>query len=96
MKALHPTPELLAVAETTVWFKEPAATLTNPAHFIAYTLTYGTPADVKILRKYVDDNELREALDRAPPGVFDGRSWAYWNLKLGRYPAPPMPRRRFD
>lgn len=96
MKSLHPTPELLAVAEKTVWFKEPAATLTNPAHFIAYTLTYGTPADVKILRKYVDDDGLRKALDHAPPGVFDGRSWAYWNLMVGRYPAPPMPQRRFD
>lgn len=96
MKALHSTPEPLAVAETTVWFKEPAATLANAAHFIAYTLTYCTPADVKIPRKYVDDNELREALDQAPPGVIDSRSWTYWNLKLGSYPAAPMPRRRFD
>jgi hypothetical protein len=96
VKSLQPTPDLLAVAEKTVWFKEPAATLANPAHFIAYALTYGTHADVKVLRRYVDDDDLREALDRAPPGVFDGRSWAYWNLMLGRYPAPPMPRRRFD
>lgn len=96
MKSLQPTPELLAVAENTVWFKEPAATLTNPPHFIAYALTYGTPEDVRILRKYVDDDDLREALDHAPPGVFDGRSWTYWNLMMGRYPAPPMPQRRFE
>ena len=38
---------------------------------------------------------VREALDRAPPGIFDPRSWAYWNLKLGRYPAPALPRRAF-
>jgi len=37
---------------------------------------------------------LREALDHAPPGVIDPRSWAYWNSKLGRYPAPPPPTRR--
>ena len=96
MKSLHPTPDLLALAERAVWFKEPAATLTNPAHFIAYVLTHGTHDDVEVLRQYVDDDELREALDRAPPGVFNGRSWTYWNLMMGRYPAPPMPQRRFD
>jgi hypothetical protein len=30
-----------------------------------------------------------------PPGIIDPRSWAYWNLKLGRDPTPPMPARRF-
>jgi hypothetical protein len=23
----------------------------------------------------------------------DERSWAYWNVVIGRYPVPPMPRR---
>ena len=96
MKPLRPTPDLLTVAENTVWFKEPAAALANPPHFIAHVLTFGTHDDVKVLRQHVDDDELREALDRAPPGVFDGRSWAYWNLKLGRYPAPPLPQRTFN
>ncbi len=96
MKALHPTPDLLALAKATVWFKEPVDALGYPEHFIAHVLTYGTHADVKVLRRYLGDDDLRAALDRAPPGVFDGRSWAYWNLKLGRYPAPPMPQRRFD
>jgi hypothetical protein len=30
-------------------------------------------------------------LDHPPPGVFDQRSWAYWNLKFQRWPAPPLP-----
>jgi len=35
-------------------------------------------------------------LDQAPPGVFDGRSWAYWHLTLkGRRRPPPLPERRF-
>jgi len=25
----------------------------------------------------------------------DPRSWAYWNSKMGRYPPPPLPSRRF-
>jgi hypothetical protein len=51
---------------------------------------------MQIVRQHLSDDDLREALDHAPPGIFDGRSWAYWNLKLGRYPTPPMPERRID
>lgn len=36
---------------------------------------------------------FREALDRAPPGVIDPRSWAYWSCNMGRYPTPTMPTR---
>ena len=96
MKPLPPTPDLLALAKTAVWFKEPMQTLADPKHFIAHVLTYGTHADVKVLRRYVDDVDLRTAIEQAPPGIFNARSWAYWNLKIGRYPAPPMPQRRFD
>jgi hypothetical protein len=41
----------------------------------------------------VSEVDWREALDRAPPGIIDARSWAYWNSKFGRWPPPPMPRR---
>jgi hypothetical protein len=50
---------------------------------------------MKMLRRYVSDDEFREALDKAPPGIIDPRSWSYWNNKMGRYPPPPLPRRRF-
>src|SRR3982074_555836 len=30
-----------------------------------------------------------------PPGIIDPRSWDYWNSKMGRYPPPPLPVRRF-
>src|ERR1700728_1271483 len=43
----------------------------------------------------VSDDDFREALDHVPAGIIDPRSWAYWNSKLGRYPAPPLPVRRF-
>ncbi|MGH8178331.1 MAG: hypothetical protein ACREV5_18900, partial [Steroidobacter sp.] len=42
----------------------------------------------------VGREEILEALEHAPPGIFDKRSWAYWNLMVGRVPAPPMPVRR--
>lgn len=40
------------------------------------------------------DEDLREALDRAPPGIFDPRSWSYWHLVLDRWPPPPLPERK--
>jgi len=59
----------------------------------AYTMTFGTFADVAIIRQFLTEAEVIEALDNAPAGIFGPRSWAYWNLKLGRYPTPPMPER---
>lgn len=90
------TPELEVVARRCVWFLESSAALAQPARFIAYVLTYGLPEDVKTLRRHVSSDELSAALDAAPPGVFDGRSWAYWHLRLKgvRHP-PPLPTRRF-
>jgi hypothetical protein len=49
---------------------------------------------MRLIRQYVSDDDFREALDRAPAGIIDPRSWAYWNSKMGRYPAPPLPKRR--
>ena len=42
---------------------------------------------------YVQMEDFRDALEHAPPGIMDERSWAYWNVVTGRYPVPPMPRR---
>ncbi|HWC97865.1 MAG TPA: hypothetical protein VG456_13970 [Candidatus Sulfopaludibacter sp.] len=94
MKTLTPTAELLHVAERVVWFKPPAETLANPVHFLAHVMTYGTIEDLVALQGVVDADDFREALEQAPPGIFDPRSWAYWNLKFGRVPTPPLPERK--
>lgn len=93
---LPDTPELLWVARRVVWFKEPAEALKDPAHFLAHVMTYGTVEDLQALEGQVGPEEFEQALDHAPPGVFDPRSWAYWNLKLGRVPAPPLPARSLE
>jgi hypothetical protein len=95
MKALPATPELLKVARRVVWFKEPEEALADPIHFLAHLMTYGTLEDLAAVRGVVGKPELTEALEQAPPGIFDPRSWAYWNLVCGRQPAPPMPERHF-
>jgi hypothetical protein len=62
---------------------------------MAYAMTYARHEDMQVIRRYVCDDDFRAALDQAPPGIIDARSWAYWNSKMGRYPAPPLPVRRF-
>jgi hypothetical protein len=84
-----------SLARRLVWFEEPEEALSDPSRFVAYAFARATHEDMKILRAPLSDDDLREALDHAPPGIVDPRSWAYWNSKLGRYPPPPMPTRRF-
>ncbi len=94
MKKLTLTDELTKVASRVLWFEPPAKALSDQIRFLTYAMTYGTHEDMKIIRQYVSDEELLEALDQAPPGIFDARSWAYWNVILGRYPTPPLPERQ--
>jgi len=94
LKPLPETRESLAVAQRVVWFKPPSEALADPVHFLAHVMTYGTVEDLRALDGVAGIEEVREALDNAPPGVFDARSWAYWNLKCGRSPAPPLPVRK--
>jgi hypothetical protein len=94
MIRLPDTPALRAVARRVVWFKAPEAALADTAHFLAHVMTYGTPEDLAALAETIPRSAFRDALDHAPPGIFDPRSWAYWNLVLaGRSPPPPQPTR---
>ena len=93
MKTIPLTPDTEALARRLVWF-EPPAEVSDTCRFVAYALVRATHDDMTLLRKFLSDDDLREALDHAPPGIIDPRSWAYWNSRLGRYPAPPMPERQ--
>jgi hypothetical protein len=93
MKPLPLNPDLLHVAPHVIWFEPAEQALANPVRFMAYLMTYGTLEDIEVVRRHLDLDDFREALDHAPPGIIDERSWSYWNTVVGRYPAPPMPRR---
>jgi hypothetical protein len=95
MKPIPITPQTLNVASNIIWFEPPEQALADPVRFMAYAMTYALPEDMRFIRQYVSDDDFREALDLAPPGIIDPRSWAYWNSKMGRYPPPPAPIRRF-
>jgi len=90
------TDEITAVARHVVWFEPPEQALRDPVRFMAYAMTYASAEEMTILRRYVSDADILEALDRAPPGIIDPRSWSYWNAVVGRWPAPPPPVRSFS
>ena len=82
--------EILAVASRVVWFEEPEKTLADKKLFLSHVMTYGTMEDVLAVRAVFTDKDFKETLDDPVPGVFDPRSWAYWNTVFGRIPTPPM------
>src|SRR5271165_3082947 len=95
MKCIPLTPLTLEVARRVIWFEPPEQALSEPVRFMAYAMTYARHEDMRVIRRYVCDEDIREALEQAPPGIIDARSWAYWNSKMGRYPVPPLPVRQF-
>ena len=94
MKPIPLTPETEAASRRIVWFEPPAQALADPIRFMAYAMAHATHEDMKVIRRHVSNAEFREALDHAPPGIIDPRSWSYWNLMMDRYPPPPLPERR--
>jgi hypothetical protein len=93
MKPLPPHAEVFTVARRVIWFEPPERALADPVRFLAYLMNYGTAADVAVVRRYLDLDDFREALEQAPPGIFDEESWVRWNSFVGRVPTPPLPKR---
>jgi hypothetical protein len=94
MTPLPRNDDLLKVAPNVIWFEPPERALADPIRFLAYLMTYGTIEDIAVVRRYLGLDDFREALEQAPPGIIDARSWAYWNIMTGRCPVPPLPQRR--
>jgi hypothetical protein len=90
MKPLPLNSDLLEAAPHVIWFEPPQQALADPIRFLAYLMTYGTIEEIAVVRRYLDMQDFREALEQAPPGIIDRRSW---NIMTGRYPVPPMPER---
>jgi hypothetical protein len=88
------TPQIARIAKRIIWFEPPAAALCDPVRFMAYAMARASYKDMQVIRRYVSWEDFLDALDRAPPGIIDARSWTYWNLRAGRYPPPPLPKRQ--
>jgi hypothetical protein len=82
MKPFPHNVDTLAVARRVMWFEPPEQALAEPVRFLAYLMTYGTPEDIAVIQRYADLDDFREALEHAPPGIINERSWAYWNAMI--------------
>jgi len=90
MRPLPNTREFHELAARVIWFEPPEQALADVPRFMAYAFRYATHVDMKLLRRELSDDDLREALAKAPPGIIDARSWSYWHVMLGIFPAPPL------
>ena len=82
------------VAKRLVWFEPPELSLKEPVRFLAYAFAHARDQDMRVLRALLGDAELRFALQNAPPGIIDAKSWAYWHLMLDLGEAPSLPTRQ--
>ena len=85
---------LITLARRLFWWKKPEDALADRNRFLAQVMTYGTWRDVLEARRHFGEIAFRDALQHAPPGVFDARSWTYWHHALHLAPARPLPRRK--
>ncbi|MGI8436927.1 MAG: hypothetical protein ACR2NX_08485 [Chthoniobacterales bacterium] len=85
---------LARLAQRLVWWKNPAEALADPDRFLAQLMTFGTWNDLQEATRFWPEDQFRSALRRAPAGVFDRRSWAYWHHRLDLLPVPPLPTRK--
>ncbi len=91
--AMNESDELRRVAKRVVWFKPPEETLNEPTLFLAHVMTFGTLADIVTAMKFFSDDDFDRVLCDPPTGIFDIRSWNYWNLHFRHEPVPPLPSR---
>jgi len=95
MKPLKQEPILNKLAARYVWWEPVAWAHKHPEIFLANVLNLGSWDDILLLRSCINNDTLRMVLENAPPGSFSPRSWHFWNIKLNRYPVPPLPSRTF-
>jgi hypothetical protein len=95
MKALPHDPALLSAARRIIWFEKPEEAVADAIRFFAYAVAYGGKADLEVVLRYYTEQDMREALRKAPPGIIPQGKWASWHKRLGFAEVPPMPRRHF-
>ena len=79
------------MARKYVWWQPPDRTLADRRLFLAQVMTLGSAADVRWLHSLVPEEDLCGVLRVPPAGVFNGRSWRFWHLRLGCVPVPELP-----
>lgn len=86
---------LETIARRLVWWRPPGETLSDKDQLLARAMAYGALSDLQALFELYGKQDFLVALQHAPPGLFEPRSWRYWHLVLDR-PIPPLPVRTFE
>jgi hypothetical protein len=86
------TAQLDQIAKELFWWQTPEVSLANPRRFLGQVMTLGTWHEVQLVKEAFGWDAFKDALLNAQPGVFDGRSWAYWRAFFG-LPEADLPRR---
>jgi len=84
---------LATIARRVCWWEPAEVTLANTSLFLARVMVFGTWDDVCFAIDRFGKEAFREALNSAPPGLFDNPSWHYWHHLLHILPVPPLPQR---
>ena len=70
MKPLPHNADLLSVAPRVIWFEPAEQALADSVRFLTYVMTYATPEEIAVVRRYVEMDDFREA--RARPARHHG------------------------
>jgi hypothetical protein len=84
---------LASIARRVCWWQMADVTLENRPLFLCRVMVFGTWEDICFALDHHGKTAFREALQSAPPGLFDNRSWHYWHHRLQLLPVPPPPQR---
>jgi len=84
---------LARVARRVCWWQSAEVTLEDTPVFLCRVMVFGTWADVCLVLAKYGRTAIRQALQSAPPGLFDERSWHYWHHRLNLFPVPELPAR---
>ncbi len=74
--------QLIEIAKRVNWFDNPETLLNNTGRFLWYFMQYCQAKDFAAVKKSFAQQQFREALDTAPPGIIDARSRAYWEVVI--------------
>jgi len=85
--------EMRRIARRVCWWQSAETTLQDTSRFLCQVMVFGTWTDVCFLLNKYGKAPFRQALQSAPPGLFDHRSWHYWHHRLKVLPVPELPAR---
>jgi hypothetical protein len=82
--------QIKQIARRLIWWKSPEEVLQNVPRFLMQAMTLGSWKEVEAVRSAFGEPALRDAFVNAEPGIFDAKSWSYWQAVFG-LPERPMP-----